>query len=228
VATASDAGCALEMQAAMGDFVPGGSALFRILEGTLSADARDRVLACVRLGGERTHDDDPSYGLRKMVDIAERSVASSPFDDPTTTVMAIHRIHDCLRILAGRAFPSPHHRDSNGHVRLITRELDWPGYVRLAFDEIRLVGAGSPQVARRLRAALEDLKSVSAPERHEPLELQLELLADGVRRQFEDEPDVKAALTPDNEGIGSGDDVVVSDGRLRASAQVTSLPRSSS
>ena len=35
--------------------------------------------------------------------------------------------------------------------------MSWEGYVRLGFDELRLAGAGSPQVARRLRAALEDL-----------------------------------------------------------------------
>ena len=35
-------------------------------------------------------------------------------------------------------------------VRLVERTLSWDGYVRLAFDEIRLAGASSPQVTRRL------------------------------------------------------------------------------
>jgi hypothetical protein len=44
-------------------------------------------------------------------------------------------------------------------------EVDVPGYVRLAFDEIRLAGAASPQVTSRLSAALRDLKSVAPPDR---------------------------------------------------------------
>jgi hypothetical protein len=37
-----------------------------------------------------------------------------------------------------------------GRLRLVTRTKGWEGYVRLAFDEIRLAGVFTPQVARRL------------------------------------------------------------------------------
>jgi uncharacterized membrane protein len=43
--------------------------------------------------------EDASYGLRKLVDVAERSIAQ-PFNDPTTTLQALHRLHDLLRQLA--------------------------------------------------------------------------------------------------------------------------------
>jgi uncharacterized membrane protein len=206
VSIASKAGCVLEMVPAMGDFVPLGTPLFR-LHGELPADQRRKVEAGVILGRERTHETDPPYGLRKLVDIAERSVYSSPWQDPSTSVQAINAIHDCLRRLAPRQFPSGRHRDSAGEVRLIERTLSWEGYVRLAFDEIRLAGAGSPLIARRLRAALLDLKSVAPPERQAPLDRQLALLEVAVRRAYEDEDDVRAALTPDLLGIGSGPDV---------------------
>jgi uncharacterized membrane protein len=93
------------------------------------------------------------------------------------------------------------------------RVLDWDGYVRLAFDEIRLAGAGSPQVARRLRAALEGLKTVAPPARHPALDRQLDLLGAAVARQYHDDRDRRAALTPDTEGIGSGPDVAMADGQ---------------
>jgi uncharacterized membrane protein len=93
------------------------------------------------------------------------------------------------------------------------RVLDWDGYVRLAFDEIRLAGAGSPQVARRLLAALEDLKTVVPHSRRPALDRQLDLLGGAVTLQYHDGRDRRAALTPDNEGIGSGSDVVMSDGQ---------------
>src|SRR6185295_3306470 len=51
--------------------------------------------------------------------------------------------------------------------------MTWEDYVHLAFDEIRIAGAGSPQVARRLRAALEDLLTVAPQERKNCLHDQL-------------------------------------------------------
>ena len=81
--------------------------------------------------------------------------------------------------------------------------VSWDGFVRLAFDEIRLAGASEPQVTRKMCAALADLKSVAPPDRQEPLDRQVRLLEAAVRRAHEDEEDVTAALTPDTEGIGS-------------------------
>jgi hypothetical protein len=87
--------------------------------------------------------------------------------------------------------------------------LDWDGYVRLAFDEIRLAAGGFPQVTRRLEAALADLKTVAPAERQPALDRQLRLLAGGVARALEDEDDGRAALVADAQGIGSGADVAI-------------------
>jgi len=135
-----------------------------------------------------------------------RSIAQ-PFNDPTTTVQALHRLHDLLRQMAPRPLPCGEHRDEDGVVRLVERTVSWAGYVRLAFDEIRLAGASEPQVTRKMCAALADLKSVAPADRHEPLDHQLRLLQAAVRRAYDDEEDVCAALTPDTEGIGSGADI---------------------
>jgi uncharacterized membrane protein len=162
----------------------------------------------VILDRERSHHSEPAFGLRKLVDVGARSIYSSPFQDPTTSVQAINAIHDILRRLVQREFPSGRHHDADGRLRLVERVLSWEGYVRLAFDELRLAGAGSPQVARRLRAALEDLMTLAPPERRPPLDRQLKLLDNGVRRAFSDDADVEAALVPDMQGIGSGPDVM--------------------
>jgi uncharacterized membrane protein len=214
VAAARQADCVLELVPVMGDFVAGGAPLFRVHPGTrATADGHpvDRlrpsdVTRHVLLGGERVHTEDLAYGFRKLVDIAVRSVAQ-PFEDPTTAVQALHRLHDLLRQLAPRPLPCGEHRDDDGVVRLVERTVSWDGYVRLAFDEIRLAGASEPQVSRRMCAALADLKSVAPPDRQEPLDRQLRLLTAAVRRAHEDDEDVLAALTPDTEGIGSGADV---------------------
>jgi uncharacterized membrane protein len=215
VAAARRADCVLELVPVVGDFVPGGAPLFRVHGGPRwTGDAagqaprlRDEEIGrLVLVGPERVHSEDASYGLRKLVDVAERSIAQ-PFNDPTTTLQALHRLHDLLRDLATRPLPAGEHRDEDGVVRLVERTLSWEGYVRLAFDEIRLAGAASPQVTRGLCAALQDLKTVAPPDRQAPLDRQLRLLSAAVHRAYEDEEDIAAALTPDAEGIGSGADV---------------------
>ena len=112
-----------------------------------------------------------------------------------------------MRQIAARPLPGGQHRDEDGTLRLVERTVSWDGYVRLAFDEVRLAGASEPQVTRKMCAALADLKSVAPPDRQEPLDRQLRLLNAAVQRCHEDEEDVVAALTPDTEGIGSGADV---------------------
>jgi uncharacterized membrane protein len=207
VSAARSAGCMLEMVPMMGDFVPVGATLFRV-HGEPVGLKTEEIARLVALGSERTHATDPAYGFRKLVDIAERSIAQ-PFNDPTTAVQAIHRLHDCLRQLAPRPFPSGRHCDADGQLRLVIRTISWDGYVRLAFDELRLAGASSPQVARRLRAALEDLKTVAPPERQPVLDRQLDLLESLIRQDFDDEEDIRASITPDQQGIGSGEDIVI-------------------
>jgi uncharacterized membrane protein len=193
--------------------VPEGAPLVRLHAG--SADALpDGLEAMLGLDRERTHVHDPAYGVRKLVDIAERTSAE-PYDDPTTTVMAIDRLHDCLRLLARREFPTGLHHDDFGELRLIQHVLDWEGYVRLAFTEVRLTGAGNPQIARRLRAALLDIREVAPEPRRRPIDRELALLESIVRRAYEDEEDVRAAMTPDPQGIGSGADLLEEDPGLR-------------
>ena len=121
----------------------------------------------------------------------------------------VNRIHDCLRQLADRPIPNGHVRDEDDELRLIERVLDWDGYVRLAFDEIRLAAGGYPQVTRRLEAALADLKTVAPARRQPALDRQLRLLERGVAHALEDENDRRAALVADAQGIGSGADVAI-------------------
>ena len=201
VDAAQEAGCVLELVPALGDFVPAGAPLFRV-QGQHSRLDEKKVAAQLALKLEPTLDQDVAYGFRMLVDIAERSLSESPFQDPTTAVQAIDRLHDCLRQLARRPFPDGLHRDDAGEVRLIVPTMDWDAFVHLAFDEIRMAGAASPQIARRLRAALTDLKAVALPDRVAVLDEQLELLAADTASSIENERDADMALQADRRGIG--------------------------
>jgi uncharacterized membrane protein len=206
VELACRADCALHLVPMMGDFVIRGAPLFRIVGDDGGLD-HSQARKLVVLSDERTHSDDPAFGFRKLVDMALRALGTGAHD-ATTAVEVLNRLHDALRQLAPRPFPPAEHLDDHGEVRLVVRSLDWDGYVRLAFDEIRLASGPYPQATRRLEAALEDLKTVAPPERRPALDRQLRLLQQVVENELTEQEDIKAALIPDAQGIGSGRDVV--------------------
>ena len=196
------ADCVLELVPTLGEFVPADAPLFRV-HGEPTRLDEDRLHEALILKLEPTLDEDVAYGLRLLVDIAERSLSDSPLQDPTTAVQAIDRLHDILRQLARRPFPDGRYRDGAGEVRFVVRTMSWDGYVDLAFHEIRIAGAGSPQISRRLKAALTDLRAIALPERVAVLDHHLELLASAVQEALGDERDAVMALQPDRGGIGS-------------------------
>ena len=202
VEEARRAGGELELVPALGEFVPAGAPLFRV-HGEPTGLQEDALHDALIMELEPTLDEDVAYGVRLLVDVAERSLSDSPFLDPTTAVQAIDRLHDVLRQLARRPFPDGRHRDAAGAVRLTVRSMSWEAYVHLTFDEIRQAGAGSPQVARRLKAALSDLRSIAPADRVAVIDDQLELLAAATETAMDDERDVEMATRGDRKGIGA-------------------------
>lgn len=202
VRIAARANCVLTLRPALGEFVAAGAPLFDISGDGAAHMDRPVVLGSVTLGLERTLDQDVAYGLRLLVDIAERSLSDSPFLDPTTAVQAIDRLHDCLRQLAPRDFPDGRYMDDNGVLRLVMQTMTWGDYLQLAFEEIRLAGAGSPQISRRLRAALEDLLTVAPPERKDAIRQQLHLLEGSIRRAHDARTERRVSSRADASGMG--------------------------
>ena len=104
------------------------------------------------------------------------------------------------------------YRDDDGCVRVVVQVMSWEAYVHLAYDEIRLAGAGSPQIARRLRASIEDLLEYAPVERHDVLRDELQLLELTVREQVP-EHELSYYLSGDRQGIG----VAAADGSAHSS-----------
>jgi uncharacterized membrane protein len=194
VEEATRSGCMLELVPAIGEFVAADAVLF-VVHGDPNGLDEDELHRALALKLERTLDRDVGYGLRMLVDIAERSLSESPFQDPTTAVQAIDRLHDILRQLARRPFPEGLHRDESGELRLVVRVPSWQDYVELATEELTLVGADSPRVVRRLRRALEDLHEIAPPERRQIIERRLELLDEAAGDDGRHEPRRSAELS---------------------------------
>jgi len=198
---ASNADCVLHVAAGLGGYVPANAVLVHV-EGQTGSLDRDAVVDALRSGLERTLDEDLAYGFRMLVDMAERSLSESAFLDPTTAVQCIDRLHDGLRQLGTRVIPDGRLHDGAGRLRVTIPTMDWAAYVHLSFDEIRLAGAGSPQVTRRMIAALQDLLDVVPTERRPPVERQLALLRQAVTELERDRTDLEFADRADGQGIG--------------------------
>lgn len=210
VQLARRAGVGLELLWSTGDYVPEGGDLVRI-HGDPAGVARSAVARCINVGPERTLNQDVAYGLRMLVDIGARTLSAGPFEDPTTAVQAIDRIHEVLRRIVQRPLHDGRYLDDDGEVRLVVPTIQWPGYVRIAFDELRQAGAASPQVVRRLRAALDDLLAIAPEDRRPPLVQQLELLDQLSQRDAQTGFDAEAVKVPDRSGIGSADELTRTD-----------------
>jgi uncharacterized membrane protein len=186
---------------AIGDFIPSDGRLFE-LYGDADVDPA-RLASTVDIDAERSITQDVPFGFRLLVDIAERAL-SSGVNDPTTATQALDRLHDLLRQLGTRPFPTGWHADEHGEPRLFVPQPTWELFVALAFEEIRHYGRDSLQVARRSRAALLDLVDELPDHRHAALHRQLRLLDDMVEAGFTSDLERQAARFPDAQGIGSG------------------------
>jgi uncharacterized membrane protein len=191
----------IAMTCGVGDTLVDGNIVMRV-HGPKSGFSEENAVRAVRLGVERTIEQDPKYPIRILVDIAIRAL-SPAVNDPTTAVQSIDQIEDLLRRLIRKDLDSAHIRDSQGHLRLILLLPTWEDYLALAFDEIRQFGANSIQVVRRLRSALSELVDTSPTAARADLTRrylkQLDLGVDHSQFDFEDK---QKAMQEDRQGLG--------------------------
>jgi uncharacterized membrane protein len=154
------------------------------------------------LARERAFEQDPKYPLRLLVDTAIMAL-SPAVNDPTTAVQAIDQIQDLLHRLGGRVLETGFVKDARGELRVIFPMPTWEEYLGLAFDEIRLYGASTIQVLRRMRAALIDLSaSLTEPARVDVVGRYLKHLDAMIERSDLDPIDRALALQADPQGLG--------------------------
>jgi uncharacterized membrane protein len=200
VSLAERADCVIELVPQVGDFVAAEDPLFRVFRGGATLPAGE-LRGSVALGQERTLEQDPAFAFRILVDMASKGL-SPGINDPTTAVLALDQIHHLLRTVGDRHLGDGRVRDAAGRLRLVYRTPDWADFVHLAVTEIRHFGAASIQVARRLRAMLENLIEGLPEERAALLRPELALLHRSAERSFPDPEDRALADISDVQGVG--------------------------
>jgi uncharacterized membrane protein len=198
---AQGAEAVVAVSAAVGDTLVEGDTILRI-HGAARPIPERELRRAVRIGTQRTFEQDPKYALRLLADIAIKAL-SPAINDPTTAVQAIDQINDLLLRLEREELGNLRIADQEGALRVVVPMPSWDDYLALAFDEIRHYGLSSVQVMRRLRAALVGLaRAGAATERQASVESYLAHLDRAIARSALDAQDRAAARLPDPQGLG--------------------------
>jgi len=190
----------IELIPRIGDFVAVGDPLFHLRGGATAID--DGILhGQIAFGRERTIEQDTTFAFRVIVDIAIKAL-SPAINDPTTGVLSIDQLHRLLRTVGKRHLHDDQVYDRDGQLRVIFRTPDWPDFVSLACNEIRQYGAENAQIARRLRAMLENLMQTLPECRRPTLRQELDLLDRTLEKTYLLPEDLALARIPDSQGLG--------------------------
>jgi len=184
----------------IGDFVAADEPLFVLYGGATAIDDQ-RLCTAVAFGPERTMEQDPLFSFRIMVDIALKAL-SPAINDPTTGVLAIDQIHRALRSVGRRRMRGDVLADGLGKPRVIFRTPGWEDFVQLACTEVRAYGASNVQIARRLRALLDNLIASLPAHRHHALRDERDRLDQALASLYPLPGDLTLARVPDSQGLG--------------------------
>jgi uncharacterized membrane protein len=199
---ASEAGSVIEVEAAIGDAVIENNPLLRVYGSRDLLDER-QLRQAIELGEERTFEQDPKYAIRLIVDIAIKAL-SPAINDPTTAVQSLDQIEDLLSRLGRSTLEIGTYRDTAGDVRVVIPFPTWEDLLRLGLDEIRLYGAQSVQVMRRMMALINGLLLVLPAERHAELRIWEARVQATIQRSFADTEEKQEAAVADRQGLGIG------------------------
>ena len=201
VREARKSGLVIELTQRVGSFVAPDEPLFR-LYGDAGKIAEHRLVRNVAFGPERTIEQDSAFAFRIIVDVGIKAL-SKAINDPTTAVVAIDQLHRLLRKVGDRRLHGDEVVDDSGQLRLIFRTPDWDDFVQLAVREIRFYGAENFQVARRLRAMIENLIQTLPNERQPALRTELDLLDRALKSIHVLPEDLALASVSDLQGLGA-------------------------
>jgi len=152
-----------------GDFVSEG---WTMLEAHSAASISDRVrdecTGVVKVGRQRTAQQDLRFGIDELVEIAARAL-SPGVNDPFTAIACIDWLGAALGELDRRRPPPTQLADEEGTVRIILRPLDFEDYLGAAFGQLRSYVAADPNARAHALKTLNNLGTHVGYPRHRTL-----------------------------------------------------------
>lgn len=135
----------------------------------------------IRLGYERTLEQDVAFGVRQLADVASKAL-SPAVNDPYTAVQAVDHLSVVLAALAGHHLGPVRVADQAGTERLHIPARDFDYLFDLALGQVRRYGADEPRVVRALLRVCRDIAWFCDGPRLEVVRHFVEVLLDDVTR----------------------------------------------
>lgn len=166
----------IEIPFCPGHFVAKGLPVVRVWparKSESSLDIEDKALQAFIFGKERSFQQDFTFGLRQLTDIALKGLSPS-VNDPTTAMQAMDRTEDILITLGTKALPPRVQEREIGGARVLVK-VGYPGFddvVEVAFDQVWRAAFATGQVIflkRFLEIIDRALLANASTERQKPL-----------------------------------------------------------
>jgi len=147
----------------------------------------------VRIGFERTLEQDVALGIRQLVDVACKAL-SPAVNDPYTAVQAVDHLSVIFCALAQRPLGNHVVRDGNTAVVIIPGRR-FPDYLAVMCGLIRRYGASEPTLAHALLRLLGNCAAVTDddPERYAAIEEQARIVITDAEREVAQPADLALA-----------------------------------
>ncbi|HZD02747.1 MAG TPA: DUF2254 domain-containing protein [Actinomycetes bacterium] len=148
----------------------------------------------VHIGFERTMLQDVLFGLRRLVDIANKAL-SPAINDPYTAIQAMQQLSVLLCTLAGRRLGDRLCHDEQETLRVAVPLPDFAEYLLRGTAQIRRAGAREPAVARSLIQLLRDVgDSTFRQDRRATCARHIWLVLDDAKRETSQPADLELVL----------------------------------
>jgi len=154
------------------------------------------VHGAVRLGFERTLEQDPGFGFRQLVDAACKAL-SPAVNDPYTAVQAVEHLSVLYGALAAGPVGDHIARDADGVARVVIPGRRFADHLALGLGLIRRYGAGEPTVAQALLRLLGSCATLGLddPDRWAAIERQAEFIVAAAERTVAEPADLAVVHT---------------------------------
>ena len=181
--TSAPDGSTIHLETWAGRYAIEGTRLATVVPAPADPDPVDAaVRAAVGIGDTRTMQQDASYGLRQLADVALKAL-SPGVNDPTTAQDAIFHTAAVLAELLRRDPPPAERTAEPGRRVVVSDQPTHRDLVHLAFEETRQAAAAQPTVCVYLLESLhllhESLVTAGLTDRTPVLREQAELVRDG-------------------------------------------------
>jgi uncharacterized membrane protein len=149
--------------------------------GTEIAAISDALAHGVRLGFERTAEQDAAFGVRQLADVASKAL-SPAINDPYTAVQAVDHLSVILGALARHPLGGQALADENDVPRVLVPGRDWAYFLDLGLGQVRRYGHTEPRVVIALLRVARDLAHFCDAERRASVRAYVEVLLEDVAR----------------------------------------------